>query len=70
MSISISKNMWQQIITTIHNVTRNSTRLKIPVIYGIDSLHGANYINEATLFPHQLNQAATFNVDVVREIGN
>jgi beta-glucosidase len=37
------------------------TRLKIPVLYGIDSIHGANYIREATLFPQPLGMAATWN---------
>jgi beta-glucosidase len=33
----------------------------IPMIYGLDSVHGANYVREGTLFPQQINQAATFN---------
>ena len=37
------------------------TRLKIPVIYGIDTIHGANYIQGATLFPQEIGMAATWN---------
>lgn len=41
-------------------------RMKIPMIYGIDSVHGANYIRGATLFPHQLGLASTFNRELVK----
>jgi beta-glucosidase len=37
------------------------TRLKIPVLYGIDAVHGASYTAGATLFPQQIGMAATFN---------
>jgi beta-glucosidase len=53
----------------IHDVTKNQTRLKIPVIFGIDSIHGANFIQEATLFPQQINVAATFNIEIAEKIG-
>lgn len=44
-----------------------STRLGIPVIYGIDSTHGAGYVNGATLFPHQISMAASWNLDMAQE---
>ena len=62
--------MWQKIIRLIHDVTRNETRLKIPIIYGIDSIHGANFIQEAVLFPQPINLGATFNLEIVEKIGN
>lgn len=37
---------------------------KIPIVYGLDSVHGANYIFGATLFPQQIGAAATFNTTV------
>jgi len=39
----------------------------VPVLYGIDAIHGANYIMGGTLFPQQLGQAATFNPSLVKE---
>ncbi|KAG2173851.1 hypothetical protein INT43_005271 [Umbelopsis isabellina] len=42
---------------------------KIPMIYGIDSVHGANYINGATLFPQPTSTAATFNPSHAYEAG-
>ena len=44
----------------------NETRLKIPVIYGIDAIHGATYTAGATFFPQEIGQAATWNRELVR----
>ncbi len=62
------KLVWHGIIKLIHDVVRNSTQHKIPIIYGIDSIHGAGYIDEATLFPQPLSMAATFNLDIAERI--
>lgn len=51
---------WHQIIAQIEAAAAR-TRLKIPVLYGIDSIHGANYIQRSTLFPQPLTMAATWN---------
>jgi len=36
-----------------------STRLGIPMIYGIDALHGNNNVYKATIFPHNVGLGAT-----------
>ncbi len=41
---------WRQVINAIQD-SAAKTRLKIPLIHGIDSVHGANYTHDATLFP-------------------
>jgi len=51
---------WHEIIGGIQTAAMK-TRLKIPVIYGVDSIHGANYIQGATLFPQEIGMAATWN---------
>lgn len=56
---------WHEIMTEIANETQK-TRLKIPILYGIDAIHGANYTKGATLFPQQIGLAATFNLDLVK----
>ena len=43
------------------------TRLKIPMIYGIDAVHGHNDVVGATLFPHHIGMGATRNPELVRE---
>lgn len=56
---------WNEVITTISNQA-NKTRLKIPVLYGIDAIHGSSYTAGATLFPQQIGMAATFNTAIVK----
>jgi beta-glucosidase len=55
---------WQNLIGQIQAAAAR-TRLKIPVLYGLDSIHGANYVQRATLFPQPLGMAATWNPDLV-----
>jgi beta-glucosidase len=57
---------WREIITEIQAAARE-TRLQIPVLYGIDTIHGANYILGATLFPQPLGMAATWNPQLMLE---
>ena len=54
---------WRTMLQSIQAATAKS-RLKIPVIYGIDAIHGATYIQNAVLFPQAINMAATFNPDL------
>lgn len=57
---------WREVIATISDEA-NKTRLKIPVLYGIDAIHGASYTQGATLFPQQIGMAATFNTELVKK---
>src|SRR5882724_2252148 len=54
---ALTADKWQDIVTQIQ-ATAKKTRLGIPVIYGIDSIHGANYVQGSTLFPQELGMAA------------
>lgn len=57
---------WNEWITKLQNVAMNETRLGIPLIYGVDAIHGVTYTTGATLFPQQVGQAATFNRSLVK----
>jgi len=57
---ALTVDKWHEIIRDIQEAGKK-TRLKIPVIYGIDTIHGANYIQGATLFPQEIGMAATWN---------
>ncbi|KAG8098152.1 hypothetical protein GUJ93_ZPchr0013g37396 [Zizania palustris] len=46
-----------------------STRLAIPIIYGIDAVHGHNNVYKATIFPHNIGLGATRDPDLVKRIG-
>jgi beta-glucosidase len=45
------------------------TRLKIPILYGIDAVHGNNNVLGATVFPHNIGLGATRDAALVEEIG-
>ncbi|KAL6559066.1 hypothetical protein OROHE_006435 [Orobanche hederae] len=46
-----------------------STRLGIPMIYGIDAVHGHNTAHKATIFPHNIGLGATRDPRLVKKIG-
>ncbi len=58
---------WQDMIHRIQDMAVTKTRLAIPVLYGIDAIHGANYIKDATIFPHSIAMAATFDTLLMKE---
>ena len=58
---------WHDIIRKIQEASQRN-RLKIPVIYGIDSIHGANYVRGSTLFPQEIGMAATWNPALMQRV--
>lgn len=62
-------NEWHSIIEPIQKLTLEKTRHKIPFLYCIDAVHGANYVYGATIFPHNIGLAATRNRALVKEAG-
>src|SRR5438477_5191676 len=57
---ALSVDKWHEIIRQIQEASQR-TRLRIPVLYGIDTIHGANYVQGSTLFPQEIGMAATWN---------
>ena len=66
-SAALSLDNWHEIITQIQDVAMRESRLGIPILYGLDSIHGANYIQGATIFPHNIGMAATWNPALVKK---
>jgi len=64
---TISRNLWIDIQKDIQQANFDNTKHKIPVIFGIDAIHGANYTKGATLFPQQIGQAAMWNPDLIQK---
>ena len=54
-------NVWFKNISKIQDIAMNNNRLGIPVIYGIDAIHGTTYTDGATMFPQQITTAASWN---------
>jgi beta-glucosidase len=61
---ALSAEKWHEIIRAIQEEAKKS-RLQIPVLYGIDTIHGPNYIVGSTLFPQPLAMAATWNPELM-----
>ncbi|KFH71262.1 hypothetical protein MVEG_01563 [Podila verticillata NRRL 6337] len=66
--IAYSAQRFSKIVDAIQRVALSKGR-KIPMIYGLDSVHGANYVDGAALFPQQIGVAATFNTSIAYESG-
>ncbi|MBL7741557.1 MAG: glycoside hydrolase family 3 C-terminal domain-containing protein [Chitinophagaceae bacterium] len=58
---------WHTVITQIQDETKN-TRMKIPIVYGLDGIHGQTYTLNSTLFPHNIGVAATRNPELAKAI--
>ena len=63
--VALTPAQWQATISAIQRVAARS-RLKIPVLYGIDAVHGDHYMRTATIFPQNLSIAAAWNPELVR----
>lgn len=58
---------WKRVIDQIQDVYREHNQ--IPMIYGIDTIHGATYVRGATLFGQPISAASSFNLDLVYRMG-
>ncbi len=54
---------WEKLITQMQQVAIKATG--IPMIYGIDAIHGGTYTRGATFFPQEVGMGATFNRELV-----
>lgn len=65
---TLSLKEWHNVLKIIHKPF-NKDLTKIPIIYGIDAIHGANYTVGATLFPQEIGLAATWNPELAFKFG-
>uniref|UniRef100_A0A0D9VZ15 Beta-glucosidase n=1 Tax=Leersia perrieri TaxID=77586 RepID=A0A0D9VZ15_9ORYZ len=63
-----SAQAWQSMVNGMQKGAL-STRLGIPIIYGIDAVHGHNNVYKATIFPHNVGLGATRDPALVKRIG-
>tara|TARA_B110000003_G_scaffold197100_1_gene195760 strand:- start:340 stop:2652 length:2313 start_codon:yes stop_codon:yes gene_type:complete len=62
---TFSLEKWNNIIDIIQSTALNKNH-KIPIIYGVDAIHGATYIKNSTLFPQEIGLAATWDTSHAR----
>ena len=59
---------WNNVLKTIQDAAAKSSTA-IPIIYGVDAIHGATYIQNSTLFPQEIGLAASWDTSMAREMG-
>lgn len=60
---------WNTAVEQIQSISIKETRMKIPVVYGLDQIHGATYTAGSTMFPQEIALAATWNPAHARIMG-
>ncbi|CAD6248194.1 unnamed protein product [Miscanthus lutarioriparius] len=60
---------WVEMVEEIQRAAVSSTRLGIPVMFGIDAVHGHGYVYKATVFPHNVGLGCTRDTELARKIG-
>ena len=66
---TLSIEEWDHVMENVHSPFKQE-KVKTPIIYGIDAIHGVNYTINGTLFPQEIGLAATWNPDLAKEFGN
>lgn len=60
---------WTKAVEQMQSVAMNETRVKVPIIYGLDQIHGATYTAGSTMFPQEITVAASWNPAHARKMG-
>ena len=61
-----TRSFWQQLVSDLQKTALTESRIQIPILYGVDAIHGPTYTVDGTFFPQQIAQAATRNRALVR----
>src|SRR5580704_8120168 len=62
-----SREAWANLYSTVQART-SRTRLRIPLLYGIDAVHGHSNVLGAVIFPHNIGLGCTRNAALVQKI--
>eukprot|EP01095_Lingulamoeba_sp_RSL-Kostka_P012561 TRINITY_DN4998_c3_g1_i2.p1 TRINITY_DN4998_c3_g1~~TRINITY_DN4998_c3_g1_i2.p1 ORF type:complete len:787 (+),score=258.78 TRINITY_DN4998_c3_g1_i2:69-2429(+) len=67
--VGFTSRDWCNLINQIQNIAReaSTTDTFIPILYGLDSIHGGNFVYDSTSFPHNFGLGATFNRSLIEE---
>lgn len=66
---SVSPEEWASVLKTIQESNMRYSPNKIPIIYGVDHVHGTTYIEGGTIFPHNINIGGTFDTMFATQAG-
>jgi beta-glucosidase len=65
-----SPRAWTEMTNKIQQFALEHQQHGIPIIYGIDAVHGHNNVLGATMFPHQFGLGATYDTRLARELAS
>lgn len=60
---------WQNNVDNMKYASITQTRLGIPLLYGVDAVHGHNNVADATMFPHNIGLGAADDEELMESIG-
>ncbi|MFG1811463.1 glycoside hydrolase family 3 N-terminal domain-containing protein [Streptomyces sp. NPDC049040] len=60
---------WATMVNTVQKYAIDNSRLHIPIIYGVDAVHGHNNVLGATIFPQEIGLGSSWNPDLVKDAG-
>ncbi|MCW2899096.1 MAG: hypothetical protein JWO67_1361 [Streptosporangiaceae bacterium] len=60
---------WAEMVNYVQKYAIDHHRLHIPIIYGVDAVHGHNNVAGATIFPHQIGLGSSWDTTLVRDLG-
>ena len=74
LDAALPASEWQSLVRQLQDaalgdMSQRDSAPRVPLLYGIDFVHGANYAREGTIFPHNVGLAAAFDPELVRRIG-
>ena len=60
---------WAELYDTVQRYAIRHSRLHIPIVYGVDAVHGFGHPTDATLMPHEIGQGASWDPQLTRATG-
>jgi len=69
VGFAVEPAQWVKFISELQSIAIKNSRWGIPMIYGNDNIHGANYLLGSTIFPQAIGLSCTFNTTLAQDMG-
>lgn len=66
----VSTNEWYRLVKQIQDYLAKHQRIYVPIFMANDAVHGANYTANSTIFPHEINLAASWDPSLAEQVGS
>jgi beta-glucosidase len=60
---------WANLYNAVQQYAVTNSRLHIPIIYGVDAVHGFGHPTDATLYPQEIGMGATWDPALAKDVG-